>query len=553
METRRALADVWIRDARDVFVLPRAPALSLFLRRICVAFVSLVGLSQAPAGANVLGPTIVVDAATGQVLQADRAGHPWFPASLTKMMTAYVSLRAVRDGRMTMDTAMRVSQRAARAAPSKMHFRPGTMVTLDNALKMMMVRSANDVSITIAEGVGGSIEGFVRLMNAEAQRLGMSATRFANPHGLPAPGQISSARDMAVLARAMMREFPEHAMLWQLPAIRLGNRVIRNTNHLIGRYPGANGFKTGFICASGFNVVATASRGGRQLITVVMGATSARLRAEHAAGLFERGFSSGGTGTTLDAIRNETHLSPGNIREQACRRRGRGPVFIDAGEEFDSEPFSPLADDPGSLSFAQIYAGAGSRGTRRAPTLTALTSTSGGAVQSLLGPYRPAMEPVPVFIGGGRPAPARAVAAREPAPATAAVAATAAAAAALAAPGAIARQGSATTMVTPNRAPGAIAAIPPGPQTARPGAIAPRTAPAPAAPAAAGQGPMTLQGAALQPSDTPAARARPASRAATARPATARPANARVATPPRATQNRPARPPTPSARPRPAT
>ncbi len=522
----------------------------------------------APANATVLGPTIVVDAATGQVLQADRAGHPWFPASLTKMMTAYVSLRAVREGRMTMDTALRVSQRATRAAPSKMHFRPGTTVTLDNALKMMMVRSANDVSITIAEGVGGSVEAFVRLMNAESQRLGMTATRFANPHGLPAAGQVSSARDMAVLARAMMREFPEHAMLWQLPAIRLGNRVIRNTNHLIGRYPGANGFKTGFICASGFNVVATASRGGRQLITVVMGATSARLRAEHAAGLFERGFAGGSTGTTLDAIRNDTHLAPGNIRDQACRRRGRGPVFIDAGEEFDNEAFSPLADDPASLSFAQIYAGVGSRAPRRTTALTALASANGGAVQSLLGPYRPSMEPVPVFIGGGRPAPARPAVARDagPAiPAAAAVAAGAAAGAALvAAPGAIGRPGSAGTPAATSaapRAPGAIAAIPQAQQSARPGAIAPRQSQQPvatqpatgqASPQAGPQtgpqtGPMTLQGAALQPPQAPAARARPAARSQVQRPA------ARSTPTPRTTQARPARPATPSPRPRPAT
>ncbi len=459
-----------------------------------------------PAAAQQIGPTIVVDAATGQVLQADRAGMPWLPASLTKMMTTYVALRQVRAGRLSMNSGLVVSQRAFRAAPSRMGFRPGTVVTLDNALKIIMVKSANDVSTTIAEGIGGSVEAFAAMMNAEASRLGMSATRFANPHGLPGGSQQTSARDMAVLARALMREFPEHSILWRMPAIRLGNRVMRNHNHLIGRYQGADGFKTGFTCASGFNVVATASRGGRQLIVVVLGATSARGRAETAAGLFERNFVSYGGGSSVDGIANDLSSGPPNIRDQACRRRGRGPTYIESGEELDNEPIASHSD-PANLSYAQMMAAPTRQ--RRATAVQAFAAIP-GAIPSLLGPYRPSMDPIPVFIGGAGPVatPAAAALASHGSRAVTLPAATP--------PG--------TVTITTTNAPGAIragvtggqqAAVPPQGQPPRPGAIV-------------GQ-PMSLQGAAVpapRPEGAPRAAAntggRDARSARNARPAATR-------------------------------
>ncbi|WP_439572467.1 D-alanyl-D-alanine carboxypeptidase family protein [Phreatobacter sp.] len=432
-------------------------------RPLLAVLACLAGASVAQAQTQI-GPTMVIDAATGDVLQSDRGGVPWLPASLTKMMTTYVALRQVSAGRVTMNSGLRVSQRAFRSAPSKMGFRPGSVVTLDNALKIIMVKSANDVSVTIAEGLGGSVENFVGMMNAEARRLGMTGTRFINPNGLPGAGQQTTARDMAVLARAMMREFPQHSILWRMPAIRFGNRVMRNPNHLIGRYLGADGFKTGFTCASGFNVVATATRGGRQLIVVVMGATSARGRSETAANLFNRHFSGfGGGGGSLQAVANQTHLSPPSIRDQACRRRGR-QTYIEAGEELDNEPIASV--DPGNLSYAQMMAGPGRRSSTATPFAGVQGSTPSGAFVSALGPYRPTMDPVPVFLGNAGPMAAPA------APALAAVPPAAEPAAPTAPqPGAIGRPGTAT------------AAVPPASQQpARPGAIS---------------APMTLQGAAL--------------------------------------------------------
>ena len=244
----------------------------------------------AAGGASAATPALVVDVDSGKVLYAERATDPWFPASITKLMTAYVALSAVQERKLTLDTLLTVSENAASQPPSKIAFRPGTEITLDNALKIIMVKSANDVATVIAEGIGGSVEGFAKMMNDAAWRIGMRESRWTNPHGLPDSAQYTSARDMAVLGRALLRDFPEHRGLFQLSAIKLGRRVMANHNGLIGRYPGADGMKTGFICSSGFNVVASATRDGRRLITVVMGSRNASERTIKAADLFDRGF-----------------------------------------------------------------------------------------------------------------------------------------------------------------------------------------------------------------------------------------------------------------------
>src|SRR6516225_6244446 len=151
-------------------------------------------------------PFLVVDAGSGQVLLQNEATAPWYPASLTKLMTVYVALSAVRSGKLTLDTPLIMSVRAARMPPSKMGFRPGTEVTLDNALKMLMVKSPNDVAVMVAEGVSGSVESFADDMNAAASRLGLHESHFVNPNGLHHPAHVSSARDMAIVARALLRE-----------------------------------------------------------------------------------------------------------------------------------------------------------------------------------------------------------------------------------------------------------------------------------------------------------------------------------------------------------
>jgi D-alanyl-D-alanine carboxypeptidase len=275
---------------------------------------------------------LVIEADSGKVLEAENATVPWYPASVTKIMTAYVTLQAVKDGKLTLDTLITVSPVAASQSPAKMGFKPGTQVTVDNALKMMLVRSANDMAVVLAEGVGGSIDGFAGMMNDTAKKLGMTQTTYVNPNGLPADGQITSARDLAILARSFIKNLPEYEYFVHIPAIQFGRRITQNFNRLIGRYPGADGFKTGFICASGYNLVASATRDGRRLIAVVLGASSGTMRAVRAAQLLDRGFASYnglawlrpslGTVDSMPPI----DASPPNLREEVCGGKHHKPA-----------------------------------------------------------------------------------------------------------------------------------------------------------------------------------------------------------------------------------
>ncbi|WP_225671412.1 D-alanyl-D-alanine carboxypeptidase family protein [Bradyrhizobium hereditatis] len=294
---------------------------------------------------------LLVEADTGKVLQADNATMPWYPASVTKIMTAYVTLKAVKEGRLSLDTLLTVSPVAAAESPSKMGFPPGTQVTVDNALKMMMVKSANDMAVVLAEGVGGSVDGFSAMMNQTAQKLGMTQTSYVNPNGLPADGQVTSARDLAILARAVIRDLPEYEYFMQIPSIRYGRRVTHNFNKLIGRYPGADGFKTGFICASGYNLVASATRNGKRLIAVVLGASSGHARAVRAAQLMERGFGGNGLSWLTPALGTVDNLvpvnaTPPNLREEMCNGKRKRPATDEDADVVASNGSASTAESP---------------------------------------------------------------------------------------------------------------------------------------------------------------------------------------------------------------
>jgi D-alanyl-D-alanine carboxypeptidase len=304
------------------------PLLRKSLLNVIVAVAALVVAAPRAGHAEA---HLLVEADTGKVLEAENATYPWYPASVTKLMTAYVTLKAVKEGRITLDTLLTVSPTAASQSPAKMGFRPGIQVTVDNALKMMLVRSANDMAVVLAEGVGGSIDGFSALMNENAKRLGMTQTSYVNPNGLPADGQITSARDLAMLARAIIRDLPEYEYFVHIPSIRYGRRVTQNFNKLIGRYPGADGFKTGFICASGYNLVASATRNGKRLIAVVLGASSGQMRAVRAAQLLERGFASNTLTWLRPSLGTVDNLvpidaSPPNLRDEMCGGKRHKPA-----------------------------------------------------------------------------------------------------------------------------------------------------------------------------------------------------------------------------------
>jgi D-alanyl-D-alanine carboxypeptidase len=332
---------------------------------------------------------LLIEADSGKVLHAENATHPWYPASVTKLMTAYVTLRAVKERRLTLDSLLTVSANAAAQAPSKMGFKAGTQLTVDNAIKMIMVKSANDVSVVLAEGVSGSSEKFANDMNRAAQRLGMTQTTYVNPNGLPADGQVTSARDQAILARALLKEFPEYDYYWRLSAIKFGKRVMRNYNTLIDRYPGADGMKTGFICASGFNLVASASRNGKRLIAVVLGAPSGPVRAVKAAHMLERGFNSNTLSwltPSLGSVEGLTpvNLAPPDLRDSMCGKHRKRP----AAESEDAD------DDSGQVNAST------NTGDRTSQAFTLSNLRAGIAKpSSLIGPLQPSMDPVVVFVG----------------------------------------------------------------------------------------------------------------------------------------------------------
>jgi len=361
-----------------------------------IVLVVAFALATTHANAEAL---LLVEADTGKVLQAENATYPWYPASITKMMTAYVTLKAVKEGRITLDTLFTVSPVAASQSPSKMGLRPGTQVTVDNALKMMMVKSANDMAVVLAEGVGGSIDGFSAMMNDNAKRLGMTQTNYVNPNGLPAEGHVTSARDQAILARAIIHDLPEYEYFVHIPSIRYGRRITQNFNKLIGRYPGADGFKTGFICASGYNLVASATRNGKRLIAVVLGASSGMARSIKAVQMLDRGFANDQLSWlkpslgTVDSLA-PVDASPPDLRDEMCNGKrhrpasddddtvasnssegsGQALAFFATGQTPTMKPSELLAAAPAPSEPIPVYAGPTRTGAALIATVAADTA-----------------------------------------------------------------------------------------------------------------------------------------------------------------------------------
>ncbi|MBS0240942.1 MAG: D-alanyl-D-alanine carboxypeptidase [Proteobacteria bacterium] len=256
------------------------------LARLGAALAAL--LVPVAASAN---PALLFDAASGRVLYAEDQDTQWFPASLTKIMTAYVTFDALRTGKLKLTDTVEMSEKASLQEPSKLGLPVGSEITVDLAIRALVVKSANDVAIMLAEKIGGGSEdSFVELMNKTAERLGMSRTHFENANGLPSPGQVTTARDLGRLAAAVLRDFPEYQQLWSLPDVRIGKIHLMSHNGLLKSFAGADGMKTGFICDAGFNIVASATRDGQRLIAIVLGEPSGRDRNLRAAALLDHGF-----------------------------------------------------------------------------------------------------------------------------------------------------------------------------------------------------------------------------------------------------------------------
>ena len=242
------------------------------------------------AGPALAAGAILFDTTDGHVLYAEDVDTRWYPASLTKMMTAYVAFEAMRDHKITLDTKIFISPHAQAQPPTRLGLKAGKDLPLVDALRALIMRSANDLAIAIAETVGGDEASFVKTMNQTAAQLGMLHTHFINPNGLPAEQQVTTARDMALLAQALLRDFPEHGAMFSDTQAMIGKISISTHNALLGSFPGADGIKTGYTCASGYNLVASATRDGHRLVAIVLGDETSAARNARAAALLEHGF-----------------------------------------------------------------------------------------------------------------------------------------------------------------------------------------------------------------------------------------------------------------------
>jgi D-alanyl-D-alanine carboxypeptidase len=301
--------------------------ISLFKRLITSGLVAagLFAAAVIPAAAN---PVLVFDAKTGQAIVARDAGKPWYPASLTKILTAYVTFRAIEQGKLSLNTKLTVTKTSSAPPPSKIGFKPGTKVSVDFALQALLVYSANDMASLLAEGVAGSQENFAKLMNATARELGMTGSHFVNPHGLFDKQQVTTARDMGLLTMALMTRYPQAHKYYSAPFVTAGKRKLRNRNHLMKIWDKADGMKTGFVCPSGFNLIGTATVGGRKLVTVIFGTRSGMARAHKAKVVLENAAGYAGS-LAVSAITNEAGTPP-NLRSTVCG--GQGLRMVDANE-----------------------------------------------------------------------------------------------------------------------------------------------------------------------------------------------------------------------------
>jgi len=231
---------------------------------------------------------IVVDGTKGAVLYQVSADSRRYPASLTKMMTLYMMFEAMEQGRISRDTPIPVSAEAARRPPTKIGFKPGDTIDVDTAIRALVTKSANDVATAVGEYLGGSEEQFAAQMTAKARSIGMRSTTFRNASGLPDDEQFTTARDMAVLGLALRRRFPSQYAYFSGQSFAYRGRTIRGHNDLLSSVDGVDGIKTGYIRASGFNIVTSVRRGSRKLVVVVMGGESAAARNRQVADLIER-------------------------------------------------------------------------------------------------------------------------------------------------------------------------------------------------------------------------------------------------------------------------
>jgi D-alanyl-D-alanine carboxypeptidase len=293
----------------------------------------------APAAAQDRYGAIVMDARTGEVLHEDQADETRYPASLTKMMTLYMLFEAIERGTVSMDTRLTASRNASRQPPSRLGMRRNDSITVNQAIRALVVQSANDVATMVAERLGGSEARFAANMTARARELGMRDTRFANASGLPDSRHRTTARDMALLSQALWRDFPEHYHVFQTPTFAWRRGSGRNHNRLLGQIEGVDGIKTGYTRVSGYNLASSAVRDGRRIIAVVLGGESAAARDAQVAYLIEGAFEELARRRTLEAGVTFANLPTTSVTAQF---NGQGQVTaVSSAQSAVGAPLGP--------------------------------------------------------------------------------------------------------------------------------------------------------------------------------------------------------------------
>jgi D-alanyl-D-alanine carboxypeptidase len=294
-------------------------------RHIAILLAALLLGGISANAEDVSGPQLVFDPATGDVMSQDRAGEPWYPASLTKLTTAYVIFSKLKAGTIKLDDKFTVSQLAFSQPASRIGIPVGKQVTVDWALQALLVYSANDMAYVLAEGADGSIENFAKEMNATAQKFGMAASHYVNPNGLFDPRHVSSARDIGIIAAALLRDFPEYAHYFNQQSVAVGKRQLNNHNGLIRTMDDAIGMKTGFICPSGYNLVGAIDRDGKRVISVVLGARSGAKRNKTSEQLLNDGFAQLGQQghANISSIQDQPYggIVPADMTTTVCKQK----------------------------------------------------------------------------------------------------------------------------------------------------------------------------------------------------------------------------------------
>ena len=286
-----------------------------------------IGRARAVASMQ-LPAEFIMDANSGRVLHAHNENAERFPASLTKVMTLYLLFEQMEAGRFRLDSEIPVSAHAASMAPSKLGLRPGSTIEVEDAIKSIVTKSANDIAVAIGEAVGGSEDRFADMMTRKAHALGMSRTNYANASGLPNSEQVTTAHDQALLAKAIQDRFPKYYRYFSTRVFNFAGRSIRNHNHLLGRVDGVDGIKTGYTAKAGFNLMTSVRRDGRHIVGVVLGGPSVRIRDNRMAALLESNIDEGAVGRTAIAAADKDDDAAPAPREEARQVQKAEPTPV---------------------------------------------------------------------------------------------------------------------------------------------------------------------------------------------------------------------------------